>query len=536
MPVMLIRFFTFILLIFPVISLNAQYDSVYTNIPSSTAVDTGLALRIDIPITGRFENRAPVAIITPGGFAGNGIAKESPGLVNHGFIEIRYNFPGYATGTHHSGGESDFRGLQSLKAVRDVILFALGKNPDTNGIYIYQIVNPVIPGYDNTGLIAYSYGGVTNINAAGVFGEDFPELAWILNWESPVGDGMPNAEAGAWSSALRPFNPLSNIAYNPDNGEWNLESLKYNSDIAIPVVDHLNDTVFGGFYFDFNGDDVVNYGKDFIPYPLVFYMGSGYKAFYSERITHKATVDNIFPPNPPSHIVDYEETKEFWQYRNGDYWIDSLVNKLPDLLFMVTASDSDHVQTAPDHPHVLNQYKKFGNASAKFLRINPDSSYVSYILGYNEPAAKDNDAYAVYNHLTIRDCFEPGGKYSLLGKAVSVPAGACELADRKEYNIYTPQLDGVISSVKENSFMEYPVTIYPNPFKNSFTINGLEYFGENQLHLSITNINGKEIYKKSIKAYMDELTINIPDITSGLYFLFIYSDSRIFFKKEIISL
>lgn len=522
-------------MIFTVAVSYAQYDSVFTNIPSSVAGDTGLALRIDIPPGGRFGDRAPIAIITPGGFSGNGIAKDSPGLVNYGFIEIRYNFPGFSTGEHHSGGTYDFRGARSLEAIRDVILFAMNELQDTNSKFLSEYSYPVIPDHENMGLIAYSYGGVTNINTAGVFGGDFPSLAWILNWESPVGDGMPNAEAGAWPSALRPFNPLLNFAYNPDNGEWDLSSLNYDENIAIPVVDHLNDTVFGGLYFDFNGDDVVNYGLDFIPYPLVFDTGMGYRAFYSERLVQKAIQENIFPQNPPSHIVNYQGTKNFWKYRNGDYWIDSLVTKLPDLLFMVVASDTDHVQTTPDHPHVLNQYRKFGNANAKFWRLNPDSSYISYVLGYYEPTAVDNDAYAVYNHHTIRDCMEPGGKYSLLGRAVSVPAAACELADRREYNVYTAQLDGVITTIFENIGLLSEIKVFPNPCKDNISIYGLGVQGQ-KIYIKITAVTGEVHYEKPLSTGGNRIIINTGNLKRGVYIMNVYLDNNLFSSKKIIKI
>ncbi|MFW5805439.1 MAG: T9SS type A sorting domain-containing protein [Bacteroidales bacterium] len=515
---------------------NGQADSVFTNIPSDAAGETGIAVRIDVPEYARYTDTAPVAIMTQGGFHGEGLGKGTPGMYDYGFIEIRYNFPGCITGEYHSGGIYDIRGYNSLLALKDVIRFALDHTPDTSGNKLSDYIESFVPDKNNTGLIAYSYGGVTNINVAGVFGQDFPELAWILNWESPVGDGMPTAEAGARPSPLRPFNPLINPAYNPDNGNWNMETLNWDDSIAIPIVDNINDTVYGGLYFDFNMDNSVDPGQDFIAYPLVFDLGEGYKAYYSNRLMTKADEENLFPQNPPSHIISVSETADFWHYRNTGGWIDSLVSKLTDLLFMVNASETDHVQTAPDHPHVLFQYRAFGQANAKFLRLNPDSSYIRYVLGYHESSAKDNDAYAVFNHMTIRDCFEPGDTHDLLGRAVNVPAGACELADRTNFDVYTPQLDDVLVHIEAANNINNGFKTYPNPCHDHIFLELNDKFLNKPAHLTLFDVKGNAVQKQNITAGQTKTEIQLNGLKSGVYYLQIKHGHKPCFEEKILKI
>ena len=446
----------------------AQYGSFFTHIPSDVGGDLGIALWIKSPVAARYPEGAPIAIYMTGGFDGEGIGDKEANLIEKGFVEISFNFQGSGVGDKQSGGGPyDFRGPESLIAVRDVIRFALGLIRDQTERSLTDIVAPIVPLSTNVGIIGYSNGGNTNICVAGIHGEDIAEMAWILNWESPVGDGMPQAEAGSKECDLRPLNPLTNPAYDPDTGDWDLSALAYDPQIRIPVLDDINIVVIGGVYFDFDGDAMFDRGSDFIPYPLVFEVGGAYKSYYSVRIrSHAEQADLIHTP-PPSHLTTAQETASFWDVRNGEYWISQATDKLPNLMFMVVGSEIDHVQRSPDHPHILLQYESFRSSNARFVRVNPDRRYVEYILGHPAPEAVDNDAFAPLDHFSIRNAVEPGSYEDELGRDTIVPAAACELADRTYYNDVSVQLDEIITSVDESvrtpdDFQVYPN--YPNPF------------------------------------------------------------------------
>jgi hypothetical protein len=129
---------------------NAQKHSVFTRIPSDVADRKGIAVRIDMPKIARYENdSAPIAIYLPGGFKAAGIEDRTAQLVREGFIEIRFNFQGSGRGRHVSGGNYDYRGQDSLKALRDVIQFALGLVKDIGGKNIPEIVKPFKPLHSN---------------------------------------------------------------------------------------------------------------------------------------------------------------------------------------------------------------------------------------------------------------------------------------------------------------------------------------------------------------------------------------------------
>ena len=453
--------------------LHAQSE-ITTRIPSEAAGTEGLAVRITVPSQCRYSEGAPVVIYMAGGFDGIGISERVTGLDGQGFIEIRFNFPGCGTGANRSGGGPyDNRGPESLKAARDMCRFAIGSLNDDQNRSLAELVAPIPSLHGNVGLVGWSNGGNTNLCLAGIHGQEIPGLAWIVNWESPVGDGMPQAEAGSKETSLRPFNPSVNQAYDPDDGEWDLSSLRYDPGIQVPLIEDQSKRVLGGLYFDITGDALVTPGKDYIPYPLIFETPDGPKGYYSERLRNAADSLGILPSNTPEHIATKEETGEFWSQRNGEYWIGPAMDRLPNLMFMVIANDTDHVQRAADHPHVLIQYEAFRIAGARFVRLNPDRIYSETLWGSAVPGSADNPAFVPFDHQSIRGAVEPGDATDDFGYITVGAAGACELADRTHFDDVRPQLDAVLTGVRQdlNVLPHFHLSQnYPNPFNPSTRI------------------------------------------------------------------
>jgi hypothetical protein len=124
-------------------------------------------------------------------------------------IQIRFNFPGGGTGATRSGGVYNDREPNCLKALRDIIRFAMAQTADASGKKISELVYPLMPLANNVGLVGWSNGGNATITVAGLHGREIAGLAWIVDWESPVGDGMQNVECGA-NPRSGELNPLVN--------------------------------------------------------------------------------------------------------------------------------------------------------------------------------------------------------------------------------------------------------------------------------------------------------------------------------------
>lgn len=405
-----------------------QQGEYLVKIPSSAGGAEGIGVRVATPAFSRYVEGAPVAIHVEGGTTDGGLTMDGVGLVDQGFVEVYFNFPGSGV-VNPSGGTYDYRGPNCLAALRDVTRFALGLTTTNGGRALAQIVSPVTPLSGNVGLVGLSNGGNATLVAAGLHGADMSGLAWIVNYESPVGDGMPTVDAGSKSYAAV-GNPEHNLAYNPNNGVWDMSTLKY--DANLNVADYLGmggETFQGGFYFDHNGNGSVDAVQDFVPTPFYVPSSGSITVHYSERIVDYAVANTIFPPPgaKPAHLATPPATADFWLYRNGEHYFSDILTHHPGLMFLVTAHEIDHVQTALDHPHVLTQYEGLRVAGARFVRLNPDRAYVEGVSGQPYPTAADNDGLCPFDHITIRAATQPTGSAPM---PVTVQAGCCELADR----------------------------------------------------------------------------------------------------------
>lgn len=497
----------------------------YTTVPCESAGETGLVVRINVPQTARYgHSGAPILIHGGGGFRGDCLDERQTDLPDHGFIEIRFNFPGSGSGPDSSGGLFDNRGIHSLMAYRNIIRFAGNYLTDSDGNTLADLVSPVVPLKTNIGLVGWSNGGNTNICVAGRYGSEIENLAWIVNWESPVGDGMPQAEAGSKDTILRPLNPNINTAFDTLTGEWDLTTLSYGSQIHNPVLFDNQYYVTGGLYFDFDEDGEVDPGIDFIAYPLVFEINGSYVSYYSTRLRKEAARKNLFPDPPPDHIPTVAETEAFWAVRNGELWIDSVLTQFPDLMFMIVANEIDHVQRSPAHPPVVIQYNAFKSAQARMVRLNPDLAYINSFLGYEHPDAVDNPAYMDINYAIVRYFVEPGNANDPFGYSIIAAAGACELADRTQFGVLDEQLNDPISAVPMENATASGFRLYqnyPNPF-NKQTMVRFFLHRDSHVLLTVTDIQGRQLealLDRTLENGSHEFTWEAGNEASGIYML-----------------
>jgi hypothetical protein len=295
-------------------------------------------------------------------------------------------------------------------------------------------------------------------------------------------------------------------------------------------------TLIGGFYFDINNNGVPNRGTDFI----INGFGAAGKQYTSTTLIQEAVNRGVYPPVPPSHIASLSQTQEFWKWRNGDLWIDSARNKLPNLMFITIATDSDHVQSAKDHPHIYIQYEHFRSSGVRFVRLNPDRAYVEYCLGYTQPAAKDNDAFVQYTRLTIRDKFEP----EIIPDTINSAASVSELADRTCSNNITTNLTSVIYCTTtgiQNINNNIPNEVqlfqnYPNPF-NPKTRIGFRIADYGFVSLKVFDVLGREVrtlVSEELKVGSYETTFDASGLASGVYYYRLKAGEFVSTKKLLL--
>lgn len=491
-----------------------------THIPSSAGGSIGIAVKVELPVFPRYGAcGAPVVVKVAGGWGPTSINPLSDPIVDFGFIHLSFNFPGGGTGNEFSGGIYDNRGTDCIIATKDVIRFALGLASDTAGKTLNQYCSGFIPDYNNVGLAGFSNGGNLTITTTGKMAFQLPGVKWILNFESPVGNGMPNVDAGSWS------NPIINTAYNPTTGTYNYTKLKYSSSLLVGTLNSTN--YYGGFYFDLNSNNQYDTQYDYKLLNQLWDVGIGVRAYYSEHIMKQAYLLNIVPPTPPSHIPSYIEDSTFWFVRNGEYWIDSVINHYPQLMVMILGTDKDHVQRAPNHPHVLLQNEMFRLGGAYFVRLNPDKSYVEYVCGTITPNAVDNPAFSAYTNTSISSAMEPEEPVSGFTDNQLKISGIIELADRIHNNNIDSNLSATLSvicntSIEEQSFLG-KISIFPNPASDFIFI---KTDNQNATTISLINILGKDIASYTFKKG-EEIKMNVSILPAGFYFIRIQSEQSV---------
>ncbi|MFX5756464.1 hypothetical protein ABTE27_21185, partial [Acinetobacter baumannii] len=89
------------------------------------------------------------------------------------------------------------------------------------------------------------------------------------------------------------------------------------------------------------------------------------------------------------------------------------------------ATEVDHLQTQPDHPHIALQYNAWLSSKLRWLRLNPDPLYVAAASGLNPGNFKSNPPRASIDASEITSSLEPEG---MTPDFAYVEACAAELA------------------------------------------------------------------------------------------------------------
>jgi hypothetical protein len=160
-------------------------ESVSIYLPSDSAPGKGLAVNIIYPKTPRYADGAPVVVVAPGGSGPDGLGFEIH-AAQVGFVEVRFAFPGGGHGRFTSSGIYDYRGVESQKALRDVLLFAAGKLRDSEGKQIYDLL-PNKVSRDNIGIAGWSNGGNIALVTMYKYADQLQFINWIAFYESPLG-------------------------------------------------------------------------------------------------------------------------------------------------------------------------------------------------------------------------------------------------------------------------------------------------------------------------------------------------------------
>lgn len=380
--------------------------------PSHTVQDLMIdntAVRIFSPAHLRYGDHAPVVIQIQGSHPQNEGTLSNPDdllLVKEGFFVVNFLIPGECDGDMCSDGPWDRRGDGTTAALLSIL--------ETLGSLLHNVDGVDL---DNLGLLASSAGGNTALLS---LAHSPTGVAWLVLWETPVGDQFMSAELGR--HITNPGYQLYSCGGDSCVVDW--QSLAFSPEDHFEIdspLDNSSLSLKGVFYMDTNASGTFD-GSDFLLSPNSAFLPTGHAYFSTEFAEYL----EAFPH--PSWLGDIAETKAHWAERDPkSAGMRAALLNHPDLRVMVLGTQINHVESPADHPEVFTAWN--GLQGAHFLRLNPDAAYLP----------RDGELPAGL----------PASYEAMLGALIPEEindhqlrvAAAMEMADRTEYQEDAPDLD-----------------------------------------------------------------------------------------------
>lgn len=370
------------------IQIDVDLPSTSTGIPNGT-----LAVRIFAPSTiseARYPEGAPVIIFAHGGESA-GVLTPQLGRAED-VIRILFLYPGGSNSGRTSSGVYDYRGANSIAAMRDVILYAAGVLRDNQNRLISQVL-PVPVLHRNIGIFGSSNGGNMVAAVAAQHGTQLRGyLRYGIQWESPVSSQVAVGDIGRTRlECTTPGQPISidnpNPHYNPAGYTptalaVNYSSLRYDpTNTRTPIFwDGNGDGRFttiadpnhaGCTTPDLNLNGVLEITED---RALTSYTFNAFGKIVYSRQAAQAIASLGIMTTWAANIATVAETEAFWNLREAVQIYDEATINIPDYEGMSLAGLTDHVQISIEKPHVHQAFDGWNN-HGHWVKINPSRSY-----------------------------------------------------------------------------------------------------------------------------------------------------------------
>ncbi len=389
-------------------------------------------VQVTLPTRPRFAEGAPVVVTVPTFFTPD-VEGFHPlqGLDDAGIISLTLMYPGRSDGAGQaSDGEDDFGGADSLKALRDVIMFALGKKTNTNGKTLAEL-SAVPPLYSDVGLYAFSHPGIAATAVLATYADDLQGVKFFVGRENPTLDLLSTMELGHWESVAGKKVAMNNALYRYSE---DYHSTSIDLDYRSVQFDAKQEVPF----FDLNGNKKIDDSEYVLGKEVPRMFG---KRFYSRALLHALEDNGALTANTwPKDLATPQEADAIWPSRESVGYYSAL-SALDDLYVMLVFAQSDHVQTLKDKPHVHQAFDGFTSVG-RWVRLNPDKSYVLAVDAKTGAQYVEHPANVQPNDWLLLDdwAFVNAGASSQ-----TVPlAAVLEMADRAYANQWSDDLEEII--------------------------------------------------------------------------------------------
>lgn len=396
-----------------------------------------IAVQVTLPETPRYPDGAGVVIevstfLTPAKRFNTNLDAPAVGL-----IHVSYLWPGISDRDATSEGDFDYGGKNSIQALRDVIRFVSGEVANSEGFYLDELV-AIQPLYGNVGVYAFSHPGQAAVNVFGLHGNQLSQIGYFVGRENPTMDKLTAVEVGYFNKKNRPeLNPLYQYPadYSPRGITMDYSSILWEADYT-----EAGSNWIGVPYFDLNGNGKLDGSDHRLALRVPAVNG---KRVYSVELIKALRDNNAFSDSGwPEDVATLDLAKQTWIFQDSTRRYPDIGQKMPDLNVMIVFARFDHVQPAPDKPHVHHAYDGFSRAAKLWVRLNPDQAYVAWVSaqvgnGYTDHPANQEPA----NWLDI----ESWGYGNQAGASQLVPlAAVAEMADRTQANNWENDLNATL--------------------------------------------------------------------------------------------
>ena len=389
-----------------------------------------IAVQITVPQTARYSDGAPVLVYTPVFFTSERQFESNFDAAALGMILLSPLYPGTTDKVSgvSSEGTFDYGGEQSVKAFRDVIKFAGGTLEDRDSLTIGERVSmPVLT--KNIGIFAFSHPGIMSTNVMGYYGNELPNVRYVVNRESPTVDTLYPLEIGHYDDGIANNNPAYEYSrdYSSKGIDLDYSTIAWNSETDAP-------------YFDLNHDSRPGSGDYIFGTQTPSMFG---KRYYSEALTSALQTNGIFTVQTwPSDLATPEDTARDWPYRETINNYDA-IGQLDDIHFMLIFSTKGHVLPASDVPEIHMAYDNLRENNV-WTRLNPDQSYVAAL--HAATGQKFTERAANTEPSNWSNAAAEGYELSGLATTIMSLAGVAEMADRAHENMWSTNLSSVLTS------------------------------------------------------------------------------------------
>lgn len=401
-------------------------QSVSTFVPTE---DGRIAVNMIYGAKARYKAGAPVAVVVPGGTGADGLGFDMH-AAQEGFIEVRFAFPGGGTPEFGSSGKIDNRGEESIKALRDVILFAAGIKKD----YKERTIKELMAAHTKVdtaslGLVGWDNGGNQALVVLGKYPEELQVVSWLAFYESPVGAMFYPPNLGSQQDLLLNKHyregsaATGNLIVDYRKLAWTPDAFRNPNRYAGKKRGMLG--LKGVLFFDENGNGVWEESREFAFTSILNTELT--KQYFPPQVTAACERLKVFGEKWPANVAKVAESEEFFEGRDGSLYIAKVAKEYPRLLVGLFASAVDHSQQQTDHPHIVFLYNLFLENKVRWLRLNADATYMAQVSKMNEANFVSNKPNSSIDASTLLTHLEPEG---ISPDYVFMLGLICEMSDR----------------------------------------------------------------------------------------------------------